>query len=275
MLRHPCFDHKAHRIVGRLHLPVAPKCNIKCAYCEREVGCVHESRPGVASRVISPEEVGFYVEKAISFIPQIEVIGVAGPGDALANEETFEALKQVKAKFPELKICLSTNGLALPESLPKMLGVGVEFVSVTVNFISPEVGAKLLRWVKAEHKLEGKDAASFLVSKQLEGINLASQAGLRVKVNTVLVPGVNDDEVTAIAREVAKAGASLMNIIPLIPLGEFRGYRAPTRKELNKARSKAAHYLPQFLACKRCRADAAGIPALGDLNVFNSKALCA
>ncbi|WP_457755495.1 radical SAM protein [Thermodesulfatator indicus] len=271
MLRHPCFDHKAHRVVGRLHLPVAPRCNIKCAYCEQGIGCVNESRPGVAGEVILPEEAISYVERALSFEPRLEVIGIAGPGDALANEETFVALKAVKDRFPELKICLSTNGLALPESLPRMLEVGVEFVSVTVNFISPEVGAKLVRWVKAQDLLKGEEAAYFLTTKQLEGITLAAQAGLRVKVNTVLVPEVNEKEIPLIAKEVAQAGASLMNIIPLIPLGEFSNHRAPTQKELNRARAKAAKYIPQFLVCKRCRADAVGVPGLADENLFSIK----
>jgi len=105
MLRHPCFDERAHRVVGRLHLPVAPRCNIKCAYCERKVGCVNERRPGVSTTIISPSEVVTYVERALAFEPRIEVVGIAGPGDALANEETFLALAEVKKHFPELKIC--------------------------------------------------------------------------------------------------------------------------------------------------------------------------
>ncbi len=273
MLRHPCFDEKAHRVVGRLHLPVAPRCNIKCAYCERKVGCVHENRPGVSRRVISPSEVVGYVERALAFEPRIEVVGVAGPGDALANEETFVALAEVRTHFPELKICLATNGLALPQSLPRLLEVGVQFLSVTVNFATPETGTKIVRLVKGkERRIMGEEAAKLLLSRQLEGIALAAEAGIRVKINTVLIPEVNDHEIPEIARLVAEAGARLMNIIPLIPLGEYRTHRAPTKKEVTHARSSAARFIPQFLVCKRCRADAVGVPGLGDSTL---SALCA
>ena len=53
---HPCYSEKACHAFGRCHLPVAPKCNIQCNYCVRDFDCVNESRPGVTSKVLSPEE---------------------------------------------------------------------------------------------------------------------------------------------------------------------------------------------------------------------------
>ncbi len=268
MIRHPCFDEKAHRLVGRLHLPVAPRCNIQCAYCERKIGCVHDNRPGVSARIIHPSEVKAYITRILSFEPRIEIVGIAGPGDALANEETFEALKVVKEHFPELRICVATNGLALPQKLPQLLELGMKFLTVTVNAATPETGARLVRFIKdGERRLTGPSGAALLLERQLEGIALAAEAGVRVKVNTVLVPGVNDHEMAEIARLVAQVGASLMNIIPLIPLGEFRGLQPPSKQEITRARREAAHFMPQFLSCKRCRADAFGIPGLGDLSL--------
>ncbi len=265
MIRHPCFDEKAHRLVGRLHLPVAPRCNIQCAYCERKIGCVHDQRPGVSSRVLSPFEVKDYVAQVLTLEPRIEVVGVAGPGEALANEETFEALMVVREHFPHLKICVATNGLALPERLPQLLKLGVSFLSVTVSAATPETGARLVRFVReGKGSITGASGAALLLKRQLEGIARAAEAGIRVKVNTVLVPGINDHEMAEIARLVARAGASLMNIIPLIPLGEFRGKRPPSRQEVLSARRMASRYMPQFLSCKRCRADAFGVPGLGD-----------
>lgn len=45
---HPCFNAGARHRVGRIHLPVAPKCNMQCNYCNRDFECVNESRPGVS-----------------------------------------------------------------------------------------------------------------------------------------------------------------------------------------------------------------------------------
>ena len=53
---HPCFSEKACHTFGRCHIPVAPKCNIQCNYCIRDFDCVNESRPGVTTRVLNPDE---------------------------------------------------------------------------------------------------------------------------------------------------------------------------------------------------------------------------
>ncbi|HFC98246.1 MAG TPA: radical SAM protein [Thermosulfurimonas dismutans] len=265
MIRHPCFDEKAHRQVGRLHLPVAPRCNIRCAYCDRRYPCVSENRPGAARRVISPEEAPEYVETALALEPRIEIVGVAGPGEPLANEETLEALSRVRERFPGLNFCVSTNGLLLEERLSDLLSLGVRFLTVTINAATVRTAEMLYLWIHHRgRRLSGREAAEVLLSRQLEGLSAAAAAGLRIKVNTVLVPGVNDTEVAEIARRAWEAGAQLMNIIPLIPLGYFRDRRAPTEAEIRWARRLASRFLPQFLSCRRCRADAAGVPGQGD-----------
>src|SRR5664279_3378692 len=53
---HPCFSKEAHTRFGRIHLPVAPACNIQCRYCIRKYDCANESRPGITSRVMTPYE---------------------------------------------------------------------------------------------------------------------------------------------------------------------------------------------------------------------------
>ena len=120
---HPCYNEEAHRKYARMHVPVAPKCNIQCNYCNRKFDCSNESRPGVTSEVLSPEQavakIGYVKEK----VPNLKVLGIAGPGDPLANEETFETLALVKEKYPDLTLCVSTNGLALPEHADSLYGL--------------------------------------------------------------------------------------------------------------------------------------------------------
>ena len=113
---HPCFGGN-HQKNGRMHLAVAPRCNIKCGYCSRKHDCANESRPGVTSRILTPDEALIKVREVMAselLGPIIKVIGIAGPGDPLANEETFETFRLIGAEFPHLIKCLSTNGLLLP-----------------------------------------------------------------------------------------------------------------------------------------------------------------
>ena len=58
---HPCYSKDAHHKFARIHLPVAPACNIQCNYCNRKYDCSNESRPGVVSEVLSPEEAAYKV----------------------------------------------------------------------------------------------------------------------------------------------------------------------------------------------------------------------
>ena len=71
-------------------------------------------------------------------VPQLSVVGVAGPGDALANaERTFAAFELVAKALPHLKLCLSTNGLALPDHVDRIVAMGVDHVTITINMVDP------------------------------------------------------------------------------------------------------------------------------------------
>lgn len=257
---HPCFSHEAHFKYSRLHLPVAPRCNIQCRYCKRDINKC-ENRPGTASCILTPLEGLRKVRQAVESCPEFSVVGVAGPGDALANEGTFETLRLIHMEFPHLIKCIATNGLLLPDRVTDLIRVGVQTVTVTINAVNPEIGAEIYEYVLLNGKAyTGVRAARTLITRQVKGVELASIKGLLVKVNTVLIPGLNDEHVVEVAKTVADAGAFKMNIIPLIPLYRFIHHRPPTCEELGRARERCEEYIPQFRLCKLCRADAFGVP---------------
>ena len=64
----------------------------------------------------------------------------------MANEETFRTLELVGKEFPELTLCLSTNGLMLPASVDRLKELGVKFITVTINAIDPEGGGEGVRF---------------------------------------------------------------------------------------------------------------------------------
>ncbi len=63
LTQHPCFNSEARHRTARMHLPVAPKCNIQCNYCNRKFDCVNESRPGVTSAVLTPRQAVNYLDQ--------------------------------------------------------------------------------------------------------------------------------------------------------------------------------------------------------------------
>jgi len=261
---HPCFGGD-HSKAGRIHLPVAPGCNIKCGFCERKFDCANESRPGVTSRVLTPEQAVERVRLVKRHMAkqggaQLKVVGIAGPGDPLANPKTFETFCQVRAAFPEMTLCLSTNGLRLPEMIDTILGYDIHSLTVTINALTPQTGARVYEWIRYDgHRLQGEEAAALLLAKQLEGVKLAAAAGMLVKINHVYIPGVNDHETLDLAVRVRELGASMMNIMPVIPVGLFKEVERPTDATMELVRNQAELILSQARHCKQCRADAAGV----------------
>ena len=112
LTQHPCFNSDVRHTTGRIHLPVAPKCNIQCNYCDRKFDCMNESRPGVTSAVLEPKQALAYLDKVLERVPQLKVVGIAGPGDPFASpDETLETLRLVREKYPEMLLCVASNGL--------------------------------------------------------------------------------------------------------------------------------------------------------------------
>lgn len=261
--RHPCFQAKAGGSCGRVHLPVAPACNIQCNYCNRKYSCVNESRPGVTGRVITPDQAVQYVREKLAEEPRITVAGIAGPGDPLADPaRTLETFSLVGKAFPGLILCLSTNGLNGVEWAEKLVKAGVGYATITLNSIQPAIGRKIYSRVHFEGRsYDGLEGADLLQARQLETIRIFLELGVEVKVNTVVIPGVNDHHVPAIAEKAAGLGVGLMNCLPMIPVAgtPFYGMGAPDKNSMHRIKQKAGRFIPQMQHCRRCRADASGL----------------
>ena len=274
---HPCFGGNHHKN-GRMHLAVAPKCNIKCGYCSRKHDCANESRPGVTSRLLTPAEAIIKVREVMASPiagPIIKVVGIAGPGDPLANEETFETFRMVKEEFPHLMLCMSTNGLLLPESMDRLEELGLHSLTVTINAVDPHVGAEIYRHVIYHGRhYQGVEGAEILIANQFEGVKRAGKLGMTIKINTVLTPGINDGQIPLIAERVKELGAYVMNIMPIIPQAELAHVPPPSEAYLAGVRKANESTIGQFAHCKQCRADAIGIIGQ-DLNLTIAEPTCA
>lgn len=263
---HPCFAVGAKNNKGRIHLPVSPGCNILCNSCKRELND-SENRPGVASGIITPEEAVELVRRAVSLCPDITVAGVAGPGDTLATPYALKTFRLIKQEFPHIIKCMSTNGLLLPDYAEEIIELGIDSLTVTVNAIEPAIQARICEGIVYHGKrYMGTDAAEVLIQNQLTGIKKLSQAGISVKVNTVLIPEINADHVAEVAKTVASYGAVIYNIIPLIPQHKLSWCSPPGCDLISRSRKEAEAYINVFRHCQRCRADAAGIPGGKDVS---------
>lgn len=261
--KHPCFNKAESGSCGRVHLPVAPGCNIQCNYCNRKYDCVNESRPGVTSAVLPPDKAVEYLDEVLAKEPRITVVGIAGPGDPMADaDKTIATIEAINAKYPDMLYCLSSNGLALPEHVDRLAELGVTHVTVTVNAVDPEIGARIYSWVRIGKVVyRGVEGARLLLERQLESIRLLKARGITVKVNSIVIPGVNDHHLAEVARVAAELGADIQNLIPLHPTADtpFAAVDEPSKELIHELRAKNGQTILQMTHCRRCRADAVGL----------------
>jgi len=262
--RHPCLSASAARRARRVHLPVAPGCNVECNYCDRRTDCVNESRPGVTSALLSPVQALARLRQLATAHPDLSVVGIAGPGDPFATPEaTLETLALVRREMgEELLLCVATNGLGLAEHVADLAALRVQFVTITINALDTRIGERIYRSVQHRGKRRtGAAGFELLCEAQMRAIRRLKAHGIHVKVNTVVIPGINAAHVPAVAAEMARNGVDTFNCVALHPVAgtPFGDYRSPTGAELRDLRRIVGDHLPVMHHCARCRADADGL----------------
>jgi nitrogen fixation protein NifB len=261
--KHPCFNKDSHHKFGRIHLPVAPRCNLQCNFCNRKFDCMNESRPGVTSAVLNPKQASDYLDAMMKKVPNLTVVGIAGPGDPFANPvETMETLREVRRKYRDMMLCVATNGLGVGPYIEELAELKVSHVTLTVNAVDPEIGAKIYAWIRDGHRpTRGVEAAKLLLERQLDAIVRLKQAGVVVKINSIIIPGVNDQHIEAIATKMQELGVDIMNCMAFLPVAgaEFENIAPPDNMLVASTRLKAGRHVSQMSHCARCRADAVGL----------------
>lgn len=264
---HPCYSEQAHHYFARMHVAVAPRCNIQCHYCNRKYDCSNESRPGVVSEVMTPEQAVKKTLAVAAAIPQMTVLGIAGPGDPLANpQRTFATFRQLAEKAPDIKLCVSTNGLALPQWVDELAQYNIDHVTLTINCVDPDIGAQIYPWIVWNgERIHGREGAQILIEQQQKGLEMLIARGVLVKVNSVMIPGVNDQHLKQVSKIVKAKGAFLHNVMPLIARAEhgtyygLNGQREPTALELQTLQDECSGDMAMMRHCHQCRADAVGM----------------
>jgi len=160
----------------------------------------------------------------------------------------------------------STNGLALPQHMDELLKYNIDHVTITINCIDPDIGAKIYPWIFWNNRrIKGRKAAKVLIQQQQKGLQMLVEKGILVKVNSVLIPGVNDEHLKEVSKLVKEKDAFLHNVMPLIAEAEHgtfygvMGQRGPTHTELKTLQDACAGDMNMMRHCRHCRADAVGM----------------
>ncbi len=212
--------------------------------------------------MLAPAQAVAYLEDVVTRRPEIAVAGLAGPGDPFANpEESLETLRLVRARFPHLLLCVATNGLGIGPYIEELAELKTSHVTITLNALDPQIGAQIYAWIRdGKRPLRGEAAATLLIERQHDAIRRLKACGVTVKINSILIPGVNDHHLPEIAQAVAALGVDIMNVVPLVPVAgaAFAEMEPPDARLTARLRLQCGQHLPQMAHCARCRADAVG-----------------
>ncbi|MGD2091316.1 MAG: radical SAM protein [Candidatus Aminicenantes bacterium] len=185
------FD-KFNRQIDYLRISVTDRCNLRCTYCMPEEGVVPKSHHDI----LSYEKIVEVVKEAISLgIKKIRLTG----GEPLVRKGILFLVQQLK-RLPGLEeLTLTTNGVLLDKMARPLKKVGLDRINISLDTLDPGKYKELTRIGNIKHVLRGIDAV----------IN----AGFKnTKINMVLIPGFNDNEVEPMQAFCREKGFALQRI---------------------------------------------------------------
>ena len=188
---------KFGRDITYLRISLTDKCNLRCRYCMPEEGVCKRAH----HEMMNEDEVVTAVEVAASLgIHKVRLTG----GEPLVKKNIVSICRRVAAVEGIREVCLTTNGLLLPELAVQLKEAGVNRVNLSLDTLDPQKYAYITRIGRLEQFRKGLEAA------------LA--AGFdKVKINAVLIGGFNDDEIEALAGLTMKYPVD-MRFIELMPI---------------------------------------------------------
>jgi len=149
----------------------------------------------------------------------VRMVAITGPGDPLATPDiTLETVRQVKKRYPRVKIGLKTIGLGSEKLAGDLARAGVDYVEMQVDGIKADVLAKIYAWVRPGLKtLKINEAVELLVREQRNGVPALKFHNIAVTIVTTLYPELNIDHVVKISSAMLVLGANGISLVPYVP----------------------------------------------------------
>lgn len=244
---------------ARFYLNVASECNVHCNFSGRGHDCRNDVNYAGGGVVSNPARAAAYLRRIIALKRCVPIAVITGPGDPFCDgERTMRTLRSIRKEYPGLFLCVETNGLNVFPYLEELERLKIEHISLSINAVDPLIGRKIYSRVDdGVNVYRGKEAAEVLLCRQLEGLIGIKEHRITAKVDSMVIPGVNDGHIGEISRKVAAAGADIMEIFPFrAPPGtRFESLPAPSSGMMENCRVDAARFMPLVERRGACRFD--------------------
>ena len=188
------------RNIDYLRISVTDRCNLRCIYCMPEEGIRLTGRENILQE---PEIIRVCRVMAELGIKKIKITG----GEPLVRPRMPGLIHQIKAIPGIEKVTLTTNGILLKKQMKELAEAGLDSLNISLDTLIPE----------KYQEITGADE----LERVRKSIFMAEKSEIRVKINTVLQKGVNDEEWKSLA-ELAKKNKLDVRFIELMPIGQGR-----------------------------------------------------
>lgn len=214
---HSCFNTSGKCVVSaRIHIPIARACGLQCFYCGHKNDgnlCNSDSRPGSSPFAIdTKEQMVLYLETKFKQYPNCKIIGVSGPGEPFDNKDKMSILLEVmEAHFNNKLLCVCTNGSNY-DAFVDICNSGnkyLRYITVTVNTLNPLVATQIYGGLTSICQAEK------FINSQLNIIAEAKSRGITVKVNSILLPNINQDSIESMYNTLSTYHIDCFNLMRL------------------------------------------------------------
>ncbi len=190
------------RPLESLRVLVTAECNYRCFFCHLEGDPLGAPlRPGLKPPLLSPEDYGVIAEAAYKLgISGFKITG----GEPLVRRDIVDIVGSIGSSAPASDISMTTNGFLLDVYARQLADAGLKRVNVSIHSLRRD----RYKFITGVDGLE----------RGIRGVKAAVESGLKVKVNTLILKGVNDDEILELA-EFARSIGAILQLIELIPVG--------------------------------------------------------
>lgn len=201
------------RQINYLRLSVTELCNLRCRYCMPEDGICKKRH----DEILTEEEMVMAVKAAASLgVSKLRITG----GEPLVKKNILSICRNVSRVEGIREVCITTNGTLLPQMAAPLREAGVRRVNISLDTLDESKYAYITR----------RDS----FHRAIDGIESAVDAGFeRVKINSVLIGGFNDDEIETLAALTVKypVDVRFIELMPMYDGGEF-GQRAMVKNQV-------------------------------------------
>jgi cyclic pyranopterin phosphate synthase len=208
------------RAITYLRVSVTDRCDFRCVYCMSEDMAFLPKRD-----LLTLEELDRICS---AFVDQgVRKLRITG-GEPLVRRDImtlFGSLSRHLDSDALDELTVTTNGSQLARHAKELAACGVKRINVSIDTLDAEKFRRITRWGD--------------LTKVLQGLDAAQNAGLKVKINTVALKGVNEDEIEALLEWAHGRGMDL-TLIEVMPLGEIDGQRIDQFLPLSLVRARLA-----------------------------------